>query len=267
MFFSQHSFAADRCSDIFETSESTTVDFSNEHQLMLELKQTREVMARTTGQREFNDSLHNIVVTANQMMRQAVDFIIQINAMNLSPQVVAQKSEMAERLIEELQVTFGIGDNSMKAAVSNRVNNDVAELQANYQAMQQRQAIGFGRNESSESFHSEVVPRRPAGFRTSKPESEGDTATKETVPLGFQPKNKQRLEESIDEIVEYAEVESNYQIGFRPIAEQPSGAGATRHPVGFRSARYESDKISEATSSQISFDVETGWFEINVPKH
>ncbi len=231
------------------------------NEMMRELDVRSQELSQTTVRSEANEQIHNLVVLANRILDHAVDFIIEMNFQKMPPEVQAQKASMTEQLIEKLQVRLEIGNNAMQEAIQNRVQNDVAELKARYEARQERRAIGFGRDQSSESFHSESAARQPIGFRPRQREAEVDSAPVEKIPMGFDIQNPKNLERSIRELVEFEEVVEPGPIGFVPPKQNTSEAPARPEPIGFIRPRPESEKITEENLHKIIFDLDRGVFE------
>ncbi len=250
-----------QCAEIYQKTQTNGLEFLMANELMRELDVRSQELSQTTIRSEANQQIHSLVVLANRILDTAVDYIIAMNFQKMPPEVQAQKASMTEQLIEKLQIRLEIGNNAMQEAIQNRVQNDVAELKAQYEARQQRRAIGFGRDQSSESFHSDSVARQPIGFRARERETENDSDAVEKIPMGFEIQNPKNLEKTIRELVEFEEVVEPGPIGFVPPKQNTTDAPARPQPIGFIRPRPESERITEENLHKIIFDLDRGVFE------
>ncbi len=251
--FSISGFAQVNCSEIYEAPHPLELIYEEGPMGTLDL--VKRDLQEAKSLTEANHAIHNIVVMSNRVMDLAIDNIIQMNFMEISPLAKSVKSEVVGHLIEQLQQTFGIGNNAMEAAINNRMNIEVSELQAKSEAAQTRRAIGFGRDESSESFHSEVVESRPVGFG----ETPRHVREKEMEEIRIK-----EMEESIREMVEFEEPaapEAMDPIGFLPPKAEVE-APTVRQPIGFITRKAEPDVNDPAKQDQVVFNIETGSFEL-----
>lgn len=257
--FSFQSQAQVQCAEVFER------DVAGELQLILsysphsEFSMAKMDLSQSVGLKQANDNVYNMVVKANELLDHVVEVILQLNFMPMPKEVKQLKSLEAEVLVEDLQRSFGIRDNAMQAAIHNRVEAEIAVLQAKSEAMEIRRAIGFGRDQSSQEFHAEKPEPHPIGFgRVKKETIEEFDAPVEKIPMGFGSKqSKEKLEDTIEDIVESVQT----PIGFTPLKVPESAEPVKSEPIGFVRPKEESDYITEGKLHKIGFDVEKGEFE------
>ena len=251
------------CSEIMKEPEFNPAEFAYEESLVGEFQTIKQELNQSKLLSEANGNIHSLIVVGNRILDRAVDYIIQVNYMSLPSNIQARRAHMAEQLIEQLQQSFEIGNNAMSAALKNRVDLEVAEIKAKAEAQQERRAIGFGRDQSSESFHGEEVQKQPIGFRTPSKESESSVDPVEKQPIGFGTKTESQISESVKKLVEYAETRESLEKG--PMGFVPLKGGSRevveKTPIGFIHFKAPSEKISEAKLHKILFDIETGVFE------
>ncbi len=262
LIFTQSGWAQSRCSEVYREIQSRPLEFLEEQQLLFEFEKTKQEAQKTNLLSEANQHLYSLVVTANRILDQAIDHIIAVNFMRLPQEISAQRAHMAEYLIEQLQQSFRIGNNAMTEAMNNRMNIEIGELQAKTEALKQRRAIGFGRDQSSESFHAEKGEKQPIGFRPRAKEEVAEVEVAENISLGFNRRSERELQESIKELVEYQEVLDgviSQPIGF--IHRKGSAKEtAEPEPIGFIHPKPVSERITEARLHKLVFDIETGTF-------
>ncbi len=254
--------AKSSCSEIFKNHSSANA-FLYEENLLKEFTTAKVQLMESTTLPKANDALLSLVEISNHIFDQAIHYIIKVNFFKLAPEIKAQNIKVVEILIEELQLTFQIGNNAMTAAVKSRVEIELAELQAKSDALNVRRAIGFGRDQSSESFHSEVVDKQPIGFRPAKSQDISETEFVEKQTMGFIRRAESELDASIKEVVEYAEVRDGTEpqpIGFGPRTGILDGDVVEKSPIGFVHFKRPSEAITQAGLHKIFLDLIKGEF-------
>ena len=214
-------------------------------------------------QSELNMNIHGLTVMANKIMDSAMDFIIQVNYMKLEADVKATKKDWAMNLVEVLQQTFRIGDNAINEAINNRLEIEGAEHQAQAEALSERRAIGFLRNQSYQEFHSDAVEPGPIGFRPNSLKVTDPEKATGRVQFGFTPRRRADVEDSVREIVEYVEptsTEGTLPFGYRKNKDSEEIDLLNKIPIGFMS-QSKPDPIESSRTHEIIFNLETGLFE------
>ncbi len=201
--------AALTCQSVFK--QNTPMDMTLFLGAQLEQAQARLVEATTLV--EANQQVHEMVVTSNELLDNAIKAITTLNVEELGGDEKASLMAVAEIGIEKLQQTFAIDDLSMKNAITARIQKLIAEEKLRQQLQSKKRAIGFNRDESSEDFHANQPAPEPIGFDIGKSEE---------------------LAESIEEAVVYVD-------------ESPA-ARPTRQPIGF--VKLEDAHLSESETTQ-----------------
>jgi hypothetical protein len=216
------------CQNVFK--QNTPMDMTLYLGARLDQAQSRLLEASTLI--EANDQVHEMVVTSNELLDNAIKAITSLNVEELGGDEKASLMAVAEIGIEKLQQTFAIDDLSMKNAITTRIQRLIDEEMKRKKLASEKRAIGFNRNESSKEFHAN--PPTPE-------------------PIGFDVGNREELAASIEEAVVYTE-------------ENPSVGEDTKQPIGF--LRLEEANSNENTPHQEGMGFlppkEPGLFEQNL---
>lgn len=250
------------CSEIFQAKPAS---LEYELGLLRDFKQIRGEIGKAKDLTEANDNIHLITVLSNVIMDHVVDIVKAVNMNKIASEHVDQYTQVSEKLIETLQRTFRIDNETMSEAIENKINFEFAEFQKEMQEQKQRRAIGFGRDQSSTRALKDQGTTRPIGFRTQKPIKDDNQNPAEKISIGFDLTDKTNLEKSIRDIVEYEEtVESSPEpMGFVPFKQSSKDSGSEmRRPIGFVRFDPENNKITSDSLYKIIFDFEIGVFKL-----
>ncbi|MCJ8278196.1 MAG: hypothetical protein MJK18_15255 [Bdellovibrionales bacterium] len=212
-----------------------------------------------------NNGIHALVVQANKVFDLAVQYIVQINYSNAPRDLKQRNSYAAQKLIEILQQTMGLDNQSMQMAVKRRVDLEVEYIQQGQEAEARRMAIGFTRNETSESFHREDgMHRQRAGFIVRR-EIEAERTAEKLETIGFTNPKPETVDRSIQQLIEYYQdmgiiPKESQTIGFTPVKESKETNASETQPIGFMRFKAESDIIDPNLLHQIVFDMQYGSF-------
>lgn len=217
--------------------------------LSAELDQAqRHLLSNSTTLKEANEQVHQMVVTSNELLDNAIKAITTLNVEDIPSEQKASLQGVAEVSIEKLQQSFGIDDLVMKNAITHRIDSLIQERQALLAQEKKKRAIGFNRDESSARFHSDPPDPEPIGFALGKNEA---------------------LENSIEQAVLYVEdstteTDQRQPAGFVKPEESPSVDGEPPlDGIGFLPLKEPAlGELEVHDLNQISFNETRGEFEL-----
>ena len=255
--------AGNMCAEVFKTMEIEAGEYYAFESLLKEFEAMKIEVNEAKNLTEANNGIHSLVVTANRLLDRVIDIVVEANLMPVHPDIAAQRSAIAERLVEELQVSFGIENKPMVEAIQGRVGREIQEIIDRQEYLEQKRAIGFGRDQSSESFHAEKVEPQPIGFIRLK-DSRPAVEIVEKIPMGF--RTTKPGPKSIEEIVEFVfgpDLATKDSIGFIPVPVKQTGKDLVieKEPIGFNRSKFEHEPVTPEKMHQILFDIETGFFD------